>query len=77
MNVMIIGIVAEDELQRIQGQAISAMIIDSLHSREHKQDSCLADSHHRKRLSNHCSKRIQEEALEWMIVKRAIGVGYV
>jgi len=77
VNVMIICVVPEHHLQRIKGQAVSAVIIDCFEGRKGKEEGCLADGHEAKSLGKGGPDAVEEEALERVVVECAEGVGNV
>lgn len=74
MNVMIVCIVPEEELQRVEPEAISAMVVNGLHGPESKQKRRLTDGHARHALREERAHRVHQKSLQWMVVLRTEGV---
>ena len=68
MDIMISGIIRRNALERIPGQSITTMIIDSLDCRTSEKPHSLAGAHSSKLESNTSSKRVQKKTFERMII---------
>ena len=77
MDVVVIGIVREQELAWIPPQSVSGMIIDRLDLRDHEEEDGLTHGHTRCHVRDDCTETVEYEAFQRMIVKRSKGIGYV
>ena len=71
MNVVIVGVIAREPLQRIEWQGVSAVVVSGLEGGDREQKSGLADRHAGRPLSNASSKHLHSEALDGMAVQCA------
>lgn len=74
MDVMVVGVVCEDNLEGIKGQFVSTMIVNGLHCRDRKEEHCLSCGHSSQKLCNTSTERVEEEPFERVVVERAEGV---
>jgi hypothetical protein len=69
VDIMIIRVILRKHLQRVEGETISAMVVDGLESRNAEQECGLSGAHARQRLGNYGAERVEQEALERVIVQ--------
>lgn len=77
VDVVIGSIVACDELERIPGELVATVVVNSLDGREAEEQGALANVHARKLETDASTKAIEEEALKGVVVEGAIGVRHV
>ncbi len=77
MDIVVVGIIGEDELAGVPPQLVAGMIIDRLHGAECEEEDGLADTHAARLLHDQGAKRIEDETLEGMVVERTESVGDV
>jgi len=77
VNVVIVGVVARKQLERIEWQGVSTVVVDGLEGGNCEQKCSLTDGHSRYPLSEDSTARIEKEALNGMVVQRAERVRYV
>lgn len=75
MDVVVSSVVAGDELQRIKGQSIAAVVVDGLDGAHSVEDHRLADCHAGQQICNTGTKGIKQKSFDRVIVKSAVGVG--
>jgi len=75
--IVVICRVTGDHLERIEREAVPAMVVDCLAGGEDEEEHRLADREARDGLGEHGSKRVEEEALDGMVVQRAVSIGHV
>lgn len=71
MNVVIVRRIPADHLQRVPGQIIPAMVINGFACREEEKECGLADSQTGEGLGERSTQRVEEEALEGVVVESA------
>lgn len=74
VNIVIVCIVPEEELQRVEPEAISAMVVNGLHGPESKEKRRLTNGHARQALRENRAHRVQKKSLQWMVVLCTEGV---
>lgn len=74
MNIVIMGIIGRQFFERVPGDVVSAMIVDSLHGRQSKEDHCLSSAHARDEVGKARAESITDKTLKRMIVKRTVGI---
>lgn len=47
VDIVVIRIVAKEQLQRVKWEAVPAVVVDGLHRREREEEACLAHGHER------------------------------
>lgn len=77
VDVVIGCVVASDELQRIPGERVAAVVIDSLDGRQGEKPYALAHRHESRLEGETCTNSIEKEALKGVVVQGAICVGNV
>jgi hypothetical protein len=68
MNIVIGSIVGGEMLQRVPGKGVSAVVIDSLDGRAGEKPHRLAVGHTGNQEANACTRSIQKEALNGVVV---------
>lgn len=71
MNVVIIGVIAAEHLERIPSEPVAAMIVDRLEGRDDEEKSCFPSTHACDCLRYPRTDAVEEEALNRMVVQRA------
>lgn len=74
MNVVIISVVRCHELERIKGNAISAVVVDSLEGGQGEEDHRLAGGHKCACFSEDRSNGIEKKALDGVVIERSESV---
>ena len=77
VNVMIVSVVAREQLERVEWQGVSTVVVDGLEGGNCEQKCSLAEGHSRYPLSEDSTTRIKKEALDGMVVQRTERVRYV
>jgi hypothetical protein len=77
MDVVVCGIVAGDELQRVPREVVATVVVHSLHSGEAEEECALADAHSHGFERSAGSEGVKKESLNWMVVQSAIGIRHV
>lgn len=77
MYIMIIGGIREEELEWIEGQSITAVIVYSLAGGKSENDDCLPSGHEGTCLGNDRTERIEDEPFQRVVVERAERIGHV
>lgn len=77
MGDLLISIVVEEALQRVEWQVISAVIVDSLQSGKRKEGKSTTVAHTTDKESQAGSDAVHQETLEWMVVQCAKRVGHI
>lgn len=77
MNVVIIGIVPKQMLQRIPRERESTVVVDRLGRRDGKEQDSLSHREHRTRMSDHRSEGVKDESFEGVVVECSESVGHV
>ena len=75
VNIMVIGVVRKQELAWVPPQFVPAVIIYRLERAEGEEKGSLANTHAGCLLREDRVKRVEEEALEGVVVERAKGIG--
>ena len=75
--VVILRVVPEEELERIERECISTVIVNSFHGGEAKKEHSPADPQARDLVCHSGANRIHEETFDRMIVESAERVGNV
>ena len=77
MDIMVISVVPKHDLQRIERQSVSAMIVHSLESRKREQHDRLTNSQERYFMRQGGSARIKQETFQGMVVQRPERVRHI
>ena len=77
MDVVIIRVVPEEMLKRIQRESKSTMIVNSLRGRNSEEENPLTRRHQCAGVGDSRSKSIEDESFDRVVVKRSEGVGNV
>ena len=75
--VVVICRVAGEQLERVEWEAVPAVIIDRLAGREDEEEHRLADREASDGFGKHGAERVEQEALDWMVVERTVSIGHV
>jgi len=71
VHIMVPCVVPEKVLQGIEGQSVSAVIVNRLHGRKCEKGHSAADSKTGDFVGDSCSDSVHEEAFEGMVVESA------
>jgi len=74
---MIVSVVARNQLEGVEWQGVSTVVVDGLDGGNCEQKCSLTDGHPRYPLSEDSAARIEKEALNGMVVQRTERVRYV
>ena len=74
---MVSGVVVRDELKRVPGERVAAVVVDRLDGGEAEEEGALTNVHACEFEANAGTKAIKEEALEGVVVESAIGIRHV
>ena len=77
VNVVIVSVVARKQLERVEWQGVSAVVVDGLEGSKCEEKCSLTDGHSRRPLSEHSTTGIKKEALDGMVVQRTERVRHV
>ena len=77
MYIVVIGRVAAEPLERVEREAVPAVVVDGLAGGEDEEEHGLADREARDGLGQQGAERVEQEALDGVVVERAVGVGDV
>jgi hypothetical protein len=77
VDIMVVGGVSADHLERVERKAIPAVVIDSLAGRDGEEECSLPYGETRDGLGQHGAKRVEQEALDGVVIERAKGVRHV
>lgn len=77
MDVVVVCIVSTEHLERVEWEAVSAVVIDRLARAEREQEQGLPDSHSRQVLCQSRTKGVKDETFERVVVESAIGIWHV
>jgi hypothetical protein len=77
VDIVVVGGVSTDQLERVERKAVPAMVVDGLAGRECEEEGCLPDREVRDGLREHGAERVEEKAFEGVVVERAKGVRHV
>jgi len=72
VNVVVPGVVAVHELQRVQWQRETAVIVHCLCGTESEEESALPHRHAGNGFSQSGTEGIEQEPFEWVIVERSV-----
>ena len=77
MYVVVIGRVAAEHLERVKREAVAAVVVNRFASGEDEEEHRLADREARDGFGQQGADRVEEEALDGVVVERTVGVGHV
>ena len=77
VDIVVGGVITSDVLHGVPGKRVPAVVVDGLDGREAEEEGALADRHVRNQVSDAGTERVEEEALEGVVVESAVGVGDV
>jgi len=75
--IVVVCCVTGDHLERVEREAIPAVVVDCLAGGEDEEEHRLADREARDGLGEHGSKGVEQEALDGVVVQRAVSIGHV
>ena len=68
MDIMVVGIIPEEELERVKWQSVTAVVVNCFESGEGEEERGLPDSHEGQFLGNESTERIEDKAFYRMVV---------
>lgn len=74
---VLVGVVVEESLERVEGQVVSAVVVDGLESREGEEGECSAVAHATDKECKAGADTVHKESLEGVVVESAKRVGHV
>lgn len=74
MNVMVVGVVRCEPLDRVERQLVTAVIVDRLQRRDGEEERRLTDGHERGGFRNRCAEGVEQESFERVVVQCAVCV---
>lgn len=74
---LLVGIVLEETLQRVEGEIVAAMVVNSLQRREGEEGESTTVTHAADQERQASTDTVHQEALEGMIVEGAKGIGHI
>jgi hypothetical protein len=74
MNIVVLGIVARQVLERIKGERVATVIVDGLDGGAGEEPHALACGHTGELVSERGAQRVQEEAFKGVVVECAVGI---
>lgn len=77
VDVVVRRIVARDVLQRVERQRVPAVVVHRLHHATREEGHAHARAEHRDLVPERRAQRVEQEALDRVVVERAVGVGDV
>ena len=77
MYIVVVCRVAGDHLERVEREAVPAVVVDCFAGGEDEKEYRLADREARDGLGEHGTKRVEQEALDGMVVQRAVSIGHI
>ena len=77
VDVVVLGVVAGNELKRIPWESVSAVIVDSLNCGHREEQNALAECHAGDLECDGGTKGIEKETLNRVVVESTIGVRHI
>ena len=77
VDVMVVGCVSAEHLERVERKAVPAVVVDGLACREGEEKGGLSDGELRDGLGEHGTQRVEQEALDGVVVERTKGIWHV
>ena len=77
VDIVVVGIIVEEQLARVPPDTVSAMVVDRLCARDRKQQRSLSDRKTRALFREDSSDRVEHETFEGVVVERTKRVGHV
>lgn len=74
MNIMVCSIVVGHKLQGIPGEGVATVVVNGLEGRKGKEAHALARCHARQLEADAGTERIEQEALQRVVIQRAIRI---
>lgn len=74
VDIVVVGGISADHLERVERKTVPAVVVDSLAGREGEEEGGLSDGEARDGLGEHGAERVEQEALEGVVVERTKGV---
>jgi len=75
--IVVVCCVAGDHLERVEREAVPAVVVDCLARGEDEEEHRLADREARNCLGEHGTKRVEQEALDGVVVQRPVSIRHV
>lgn len=77
VDIVVVGGVSADQLERVKRKAVPAVVIDGLAGREGEKERCLSYGEARDGFGEHGAKRVKQQTLDGVVVECAEGVWHV
>ena len=77
VDIVVVGSVSTNHLERVERKAVPAMVVDGLAGREGEEEGRLPDGEVRDGLGEHGAQRVKEKTFEGVVIERAKGVRHV
>jgi|SRR5882724_10792998 len=77
MDVVIVGVVAKEGLERVPRDGIPAVVVYRFEGGKSEEERRLADGHVREGLCDRCAKGVEEKSLKRVVIKRPICIGHI
>lgn len=77
VNVVVIGVIAREPLQRVKWEGVSAVVVDGLKGGNCEQKCGLAKRHASQPLGDDSTARIKNEALDGVVIQRTVRIRYI
>lgn len=77
MDIVVCGIVASDELKRVEGETVAAVVVDGFDGATAEEEHCLACGEACEEVCEASTGCVEEEALDGVVVESTEGVGDV
>lgn len=74
MDIVVGRVVARDVLKRVPGERVAAVVVDRFHHGPDEEEHAHAGRHHRDLVGQTGAQRVEEEALDRVVVQGAVGV---
>ena len=68
---MVVGVIAREQLQRVEGEAVAAVVVNGLETGHEEEEHGLARRHVRQELRDAGANSVEYESLERVVVERA------
>lgn len=75
--VVIVGRIAAENLERVKREAVAGVVVDGLAGGEDEEEHRLADRETGDSLRKYSAERVEQEALDRVIVERAVSIRHV
>lgn len=77
MDVVVLGIVRKQALERVEGEFVAAVVIDGLDGRACEKPHGLSDSHASYQIGEPSSESVEQKSFKGVVVQCAVSIGHV